>query len=48
MPQRKQIPPETISSQLINAEITDRQLRSLKYQMKAAKFPIHRDLVKFD
>jgi DNA replication protein DnaC len=48
MPQRKQIPPETILSQLINAEIADRQLRSLKYQMKAAKFPIHRDLVKFD
>ncbi len=48
MPQRKQTSPEIILSQLINAEITERQMRSLKYQLKVAKFPIHRDLVKFD
>lgn len=48
MPQHKQVSPQATLSQLINAEIADRQLRSLKYQMKAAKFPIHRDLVKFD
>ena len=48
MPQRKQVSPQAALSQLINAEIAERQLRSLKYQMKAAKFPIHRDLVKFD
>ncbi|SFL01940.1 hypothetical protein SAMN05216302_102654 [Nitrosomonas aestuarii] len=48
MLQRKQVSPEVTLSQLINAEIADRQLRILKYQMKAAKFPIHRDLVKFD
>lgn len=48
MPQHKQVSPQAALSQLINAEIADRQLRSLKYQMKAAKFPIHRDLVKFD
>lgn len=48
MPQRKQVSPQAALSQLIGAEIADRQLRSLKYQMKAAKFPIHRDLVKFD
>jgi DNA replication protein DnaC len=48
MPQRKQTSPEIILSQLINAEITERQMRSLKYQLKIAKFPIHRDLVKFD
>ena len=29
MPQRKQISPETVLSQLINAEIAERQLRSL-------------------
>ena len=33
---------------LITAEQTDRQLRSLKYQIKAARFPIHRDLVDID
>lgn len=47
MPQRKHVSPQAALSQLINAEIAERQLRSLKYQMKAAKFPI-RDLVKFD
>jgi len=47
--QRKQTQsPEIMLSQLINAEIVDRQMRSLKYQLKVAKFPIHRDLVKFD
>jgi len=47
--QRKQTQsPEIVLSQLINAEIVDRQMRSLKYQLKVAKFPIHRDLVKFD
>ncbi len=48
-PQRKQaLSPETTLSQLIKAEIADRQMRSLKYQLKIAKFPIHRDFVKFD
>jgi len=48
-PQRKQaLSPEIMLSQLIKAETADRQLRRLKYQMKVAKFPIHRDLVKFD
>ena len=47
--QRKQaLPPEFTLSQLIKAEIADRQMRSLKYQLKVAKFPIHRDLVEFD
>lgn len=40
--------PETWMEQLITAEQTDRQLRSLKYQIKAARFPIHRDLVDID
>jgi len=39
--------PEFTLSQLIKAEIADRQMRSLKYQLKVAKFPIHRDLVEF-
>ncbi len=48
-PQRKQaLSPEVMMSQLIKAEVADRHLRSLKYQMKVARFPIHRDLVKFD
>ncbi len=47
-PQRKQPSSfEMVLSRLIKAEIADRQLRSLKYQMKVAKFPIHRDLVAF-
>ncbi len=48
-PQRKQaLSPEIMLSQLIKVEIADRQLRSLNYQLKVAKFPIHRDLVAFD
>lgn len=47
-PQRAQdLSPEILLRQLISAEITDRQTRSLKYQLKVAKFPIHRDLVNF-
>ncbi len=43
-PQRKQeLSPELLLSQLVNAEVTDRQARSLKYQLKIARFPIHRD-----
>lgn len=40
--------PETWMERLITAEQTDRQLRSLKYQIKAARFLIHRDLVDID
>ena len=47
-PQRQQdLSPERLLRQLINAEITDRQARRLKYQLKVARFPIHRDLVNF-
>jgi DNA replication protein DnaC len=47
-PQRKQeLSPELLLSQLVNAEVTDRQARSLKYQLKIARFPIHRDLIDF-
>ncbi|HET7332849.1 IS21-like element helper ATPase IstB [Dyella sp.] len=33
---------------LLKAEATDRALRSVKHQMHAARFPIHRDLAGFD
>lgn len=36
--------PEVWLDRLIEAEQADRQVRSLRYQLKAARFPIHRDL----
>jgi DNA replication protein DnaC len=33
---------------LLDAEAADRTLRSIRYQMHAAKFPVHRDLAGFD
>ncbi len=33
---------------LLQAEHTDRYARSIRYQMHAAKFPVHRDLAGFD
>jgi DNA replication protein DnaC len=33
---------------LLQAEDVDRQMRSIAHQMKAARFPIHRDLAGFD
>jgi DNA replication protein DnaC len=33
---------------LLRAEATDREMRSVKHQMGAAKFPAHRDLAGFD
>ena len=40
--------PEEVLRRLLQSETTDRQARSLRYQLNAAKFPIHRDLVSFD
>ncbi len=34
-------------NQLIKAEVTDREVRSINYQMKIARFPAHRDLSGF-
>jgi DNA replication protein DnaC len=34
--------------QLLEAEATDRGIRTIRYQMGSAKFPIHRDLPGFD
>lgn len=33
---------------LIAAEIAERDVRSINYQMKTAKFPVYRDLAGFD
>lgn len=45
---RQPLTPEAWLARLIEAEQQDRQARSLRYQLKAAKFPIHRDLAAFD
>jgi DNA replication protein DnaC len=46
--QQKPVMPEAWMDRLILAEQADRQARSLNYQLKAARFPIHRDLIHFD
>lgn len=33
---------------MLVAEQTDRQLKSQRYQLEAARFPIHRDLIGID
>lgn len=33
---------------LLDAEHTDREMRSIRYQLQSAKFPVHRDLAGFD
>ncbi len=40
--------PEQLVEQLLNAEGAERQVRSIAYQMTAARFPAHRDLTGFD
>lgn len=39
--------PDVWLDRLIEAEQADRQARSLRYQLKVARFPIHRDLLGF-
>lgn len=39
---------EWLIKHLLEAEITDRAMRSIRYQMNTARFPIHRDLAGFD
>jgi DNA replication protein DnaC len=39
--------PEIWIDRMIEAEITERQTRSLRYQLHAARFPHHRDLTHF-
>ncbi|CAG9187118.1 IS21-like element helper ATPase IstB [Cupriavidus pampae] len=38
----------SILSRLLKAELTEREVRSLAYQMKVARFPAYRDLMGFD
>jgi DNA replication protein DnaC len=40
--------PEAFIRHLLLAELADRQVRSMAYQMGAARFPLHRDLAGFD
>jgi DNA replication protein DnaC len=44
---RNLLTPESYLNRLIDAEIVDRQARRLRYQLHAAKFPIHRDMPGF-
>lgn len=44
---RLALTPDGCLTRLIDAELADRQARSLRYQLSAAKFPIHRDMVAF-
>lgn len=44
---RLALTPDGYLHRLIDAEIAYRQARSLRYQLSAAKFPIHRDLIGF-
>lgn len=45
---RQPVQPEAWLDRLINAEQADRQVRTLRYQLNAARFPVHRDLNGFD
>ena len=38
----------SLLTQLVQAESTDRAMRSIRYQMHVARFPIHHDLAGFD
>jgi DNA replication protein DnaC len=42
------VQPEAWLDRMIEAELADRQVRSLRYQLKVARFPVHRDLTGFD
>ena len=42
------MPPEQWMSELLAAETAEREVRSIAYQMTAARFPAHRDLAGFD
>ncbi len=45
---RRPVQPEAWLDRLIGAELADRQVRSLRCQLKAARFPAHRDLTGID
>jgi len=45
---RTPLDPERLMHELLAAEHADREVRSVSYQMRVARFPVHRDLVGFD
>jgi len=45
---RAPLDPERLIQDLLAAEHADRQVRSISYQMRVARFPAHRDLAGFD
>ena len=44
----KSLDHEAVLHQLIKAETAEREVRSMAYQMRVARFPSHRDLLGFD
>ena len=42
------VDPEVFMRELLQAECADREVRSISYQMRVARFPAHRDLAGFD
>ncbi|MFM9974647.1 MAG: IS21-like element helper ATPase IstB [Beijerinckiaceae bacterium] len=47
-PRAKNLSIEALLLRLLEAEEADRLARSLRYQLKSARFPLHRDLTGFD
>ena len=47
MPQSS-LTPQMWLETLLKAEVADRKVRSINYQMSSAKFPVHRDIDRFD
>lgn len=45
---RQPLSAEALLLRLLDAEQADRQARSLSYQLKVARFPVHRDLMGFN
>jgi DNA replication protein DnaC len=45
---RRPMQPKACLDRLIEAELADRRVRSLRYQLKTARFLIHRDLTTID
>lgn len=46
--QPREMPTDTWIARMVEAEQAERQVRSLRYQMRIAKFPVPRDLDTFD
>ena len=43
-----ELEPEQLMAELLRAETAEREVRSIAYQMTAARFPAHRDLAGFE